>query len=461
MSYMKNEELRRNNIESSMKLKLDKLSGEMRSTNRVNDWKSKLEKVKKTKTLKTNIGRVLEFDKECEHNGHKLGTRYSTLITLHNLCQFAGKKPFKDFNKLDIVTFLDMAKNRRFQDTRRRAKTGNVEKQLSESSINHVKFQVKRFFRWIHGMDVHEYPECVRWMKLKSIDSYKEIDPEQLPTVDEIKNMIEVTDNPRYRALISLMAESGARVGEISLLQLKDIAWNNNGFILTIWEHKSKSKRTRRIPLCVCAEDLKNYINNYHPFSKDPEAALFISYPRYSNPKGNLKIASIEGIVAKVAKRSGVEKRVHIHPHIFRHARASQLDDLNWGEMMLRKYFGWTKSSKMPAKYIHKSQRNLNNRYFAMYGKIAPELGEPKMLEGPKACGSCGVTNPTGYRFCYQCNQALDKEVQEKRDVDKEIEAQMNVIATNPVLADQFKELLRQAHNISGEQNKNAIVPAR
>lgn len=458
MPYMKNTELRRNNIETSVISKLDKISEELMATDKASVWKSKLGKVMKTKTLKKNIQAVLEFDKECEHNGHKPSTRYSALITLHNLCQFAKNKPFKDFNKLDIVDFLDMAKSRRFQDTRYRANTGNVEKQLLESSMNHVKHQVKRYFQWIHHMSNDEYPKCVNWMELKLSDSYEELDPEQLPTLEEIRSMIEVTDNPRDRALISLMAESGARVGEISLLQLRDINWNENGFILTIWAHKSKSKSTRRIPLCVCAEDLKNYINNYHPYAKNPEAAVFVSYINRSTAKANLKVASIQGIVKKAAKRAGVEKRIHIHPHIFRHARASQLAELNWSEMMLRKYFGWSKTSKMPARYIHMSQKSLNNRYFAMHGKVVPEVKEHQRAGQPNVCSKCGTANPNGYRFCYQCNEILDKESQEQRKVNNEIQAYINTIATEPLLMEQFKELLKQAHNIRSEQNRNVIT---
>lgn len=101
MPYMKDTKLRRNNLETSMQAKLNRLAEEISANNRANDHRSKLEKIVKTKTITENIQKVLEFDKECEHNGQKLSTRYSTLITIHNLCQFAGKKPFKLFTRAD------------------------------------------------------------------------------------------------------------------------------------------------------------------------------------------------------------------------------------------------------------------------------------------------------------------------------------------------------------------------
>jgi integrase/predicted nucleic acid-binding Zn ribbon protein len=454
MPYMKDMKLRRNNLETSMQAKLNRLAEEVSVCNRANDHKSKLEKIVKTKTLPENIQKVLEYDKECEYNGQKLSTRYSTLITIHNLCQFAGKKPFKKFTRTDIVNFLDMAKHRKFEDTRYRARTKNVERELADSSMNHVKYQVKRFFQWMAGMRDKMYPENVSWIDLRHSDGYEELDPEQLPTVEEIKSMIEAVDNPRDRALISLMAESGARVGEISLLQLRDINWNDNGFVLTIHANKSKSKRTRKVPLCVCAEDLKNYINNHHPYSTDKESPVFISYINREAPRSNLKVATIQGIVKRAAKRAGVQKRIHIHPHIFRHARASQLAELNWSEMMLRQYFGWSKTSNMPARYIHMSQRNLNNRYFAMHGKTIPEMEKPQRLEIGSICSKCGTTNPNGYRFCYKCNEVLDKETQEKRKIYEEIKAHINIMATHPSLADQYKELFKQAHEIRCDQQR-------
>ena len=95
MPYMKDTSIRPNQYKSSMKAKLKKMTGELRTNNVDNELERKIQRVKKTRTLSENVEKVLEFDRECEQNGHKTGTRYSALITLHYLCQFAGKKPFR------------------------------------------------------------------------------------------------------------------------------------------------------------------------------------------------------------------------------------------------------------------------------------------------------------------------------------------------------------------------------
>jgi hypothetical protein len=37
--------------------------------------------------------------------------------------------------------------------------------------------------------------------------------------------------------------------------------------------------------------------------------------------------------------------------------------EMDWNEPMLRQFFGWSKTSKMPAIYIHMSQKAMNERY--------------------------------------------------------------------------------------------------
>ena len=257
--------------------------------------------------------------------------------------------------------------------------------------------------------------------------------------------MIECTENPRNRALISILAESGARAGEISMARLKDISWNENGFILTIHAAMSKSKYGRRIPLCACTEDVKRWINDFHAFKNDPEAPLFTTFSNSQVLKSNLKVAGIGTIVRRVAIRSGVEKRIHMHTHKFRHFRASQLAELGWNEMMLRQYFGWSKISTMPATYIHMSQKSMNNRYYQMYGKAVPEQDKQLNLEESTTCKKCGNRNPNGYRFCFECNTALDRQEQDGIEVKGNIEKTMNFIVNNPKLAEKFDRLVQDA----------------
>ncbi len=440
MPCMKDNKIRPNNYESAMQSKLRLMKEQIRANNREGDLKSKIVRVKNTDTLKENIKSVLEFDRECEQNGLKIGSRYSALTTLHCLCQFARRKPFKKFMKADIMAFLNASKHRKFEDNRYRVKTQNVEKQLANSTMNLVKLRVKRFFQWLYNMEKGQYPESVRWIKLAAIRGDRQLTSQNLPTPKEVKRMIECTENPRDRALISLLAESGARAGEISTIQLKDINWNDKGFVLTL---RGKTGQ-RQIPICACMANIKNWINNFHPFKSNAHAPLFTSFVYSRTWKTNLKVDGIASIVRKASEKAGVEKRIHMHPHKFRHLRASQLAEAGWNEPMLRQYFGWTKSSSMPSTYIHLTEKAMTNRYYEMYGKVDPHEQQVHTLEEPEICNECGVQNPTGYRFCFHCNAALDKEQQKLIENHKHVRNALNLIAKDADLASKFSLLINE-----------------
>lgn len=134
-----------------------------------------------------------------------------------------------------------------------------------------------------------------------------------------------------------------------------------------------------------------------------------------------------------------------MHPHKFRHLRAGQLAELSWNEPMLKQFFGWSKTSKMPATYIHMSQKSMNNRYYQMYGKAGHEEAEQQILEEPRTCSKYGIQNPNGYRFCFRCNAVLDKEKQKRIEDRKEAENLLVFIARNPKLSEKLSRLLQEA----------------
>ena len=125
--------------------------------------------------------------------------------------------------------------------------------------------------------------------------------------------MTTCTENPRDRLLISLLAESGARVGEISSLCIRDAGFrpDREGFALTL---RGKTGE-RTIPLCLCEADLKDWLNNHHPFKNDPDAPLFTSFAN-REVRTNLASVGIRRIVATTAKRANIKKKV---PRCHRH----------------------------------------------------------------------------------------------------------------------------------------------
>ncbi len=93
---------------------------------------------------------------------------------------------------------------------------------------------VKRFYRWLLGNET-EFPEQVKWLKTTLKFKNKHI-PSQadLITEAEVQKLIDVSDHPRNKAIISLLYGTGCRIGEFGSLQIGDIMFDQYGCVLNV-----------------------------------------------------------------------------------------------------------------------------------------------------------------------------------------------------------------------------------
>jgi integrase len=418
---------------------------------------STLNRVKSFQGNEENKKLVLEYDRQLYMNGNALATRYTYLVTLYRLQQFAKNTNFHQLTKEDIMKFLDLEKQRKFDDTRFKHKHGlGTQTTLSETTLNSRRHTVRKFFAFVCGYK-KGFPPVVDWMKVRRIgrDKNNKINPSDILTPEEIYMIISHAESPRDRALLSLLAESGCRVGEISTTTVKDVVFNENGFELTV---KGKTG-LRTIPLVVSRPDVENWLNNFHMFGAEPEAPLF---PRFNKKQLqlNLQAAGIWNVVKKTVARARLVMKSlqakNISPHSFRHARATELAALGWTEAMLRVYFGWTSDSTMPSIYIHLSQSDVGKCYYRMYGKMNGKEEKPRMLQENKPCHRCGIRNPTGYITCFSCHKPINDESDKRVEDKRFISETMNYIARDNDLTNKFLQLLEQA---AAKQQGNTIKP--
>jgi len=304
---------------------------------------------------------------------------------------------------------------------------------------------VRKFFAFVHGYK-KGYPPVVDWIKVTKIgrDKNHRINPSELLIPEEIYTIISHAESPRDKALLSFLAESGCRVGEASILRVKNVVFTQKGV-----EVKVNGKTgLRTIPLVVSKPDLENWLNNFHLFASEPEAPLF---PRFNEKqlRCNLQTSGIWNVVKKTVSRASLVmkslQKKRISPHSFRHARATELARLGWTEAMLRVYFGWTDDSTMPSVYIHLSQSDVVKRYYRMYGK--DEAGEeaPSRLEENEPCHHCGIRNPTGYITCFSCHMPIDNTNVELRQNKQHTVNMLNFIAQDGKLSRKLLLLIEEA----------------
>ncbi|MGC8993727.1 MAG: tyrosine-type recombinase/integrase, partial [Candidatus Aenigmatarchaeota archaeon] len=247
------------------------------------------------------------------------------------------------------------------------------------------------------------YPEVVDWIDTGNKNTNYQKLPQVL-TMEEINKMIEVCDNLRDKALISVLYESGCRASEILDLKIKDLEFDEYGGVLIV---RGKTG-SRRIRLISSIPALKEWLN-VHPRKNDPNASLFCSLAK--NNKGSpLDVCGLHFIVKEIAKKAGINKRVY--PHLFRHTRATHLAKY-LTEQELKIYFGWAKGSDMPGVYVHLSGRDVENKILQISG-VKPKESESLPTLPTIKCYRCGEENSSGNKFCWKCGAPLQQKTIEK-----------------------------------------------
>ena len=210
-------------------------------------------------------------------------------------------KPFREAEESELMAFL--AKYRDKPHTRATYAT-----------------RIKAFYRWLltGKWKKGAYPNVVENITT-SIRKYEfpVKSPNDILTQDEVLAVIDADENPRDKALIALLYDSGARPSEILNLRIKDVKLNK-----THGEIFVNGKRgMRRIPIVFSIPCLTKWLNT-HPAKSDPEAKLF---PKLKRGRGgeNLTPDGLDGLVKRLARKAGIKKRVT--SYLFRHSRLTEL----------------------------------------------------------------------------------------------------------------------------------------
>lgn len=95
---------------------------------------------------------------------------------------------------------------------------------ITENSMIEVKKTLKKVFKWM-GKD-----ELVNWFTVGKSET--KVSPQDLITEEEFNKMVEKCMNSRDRALLSLLYESGARIGEVGSMRVKDVSFDDYGALI-------------------------------------------------------------------------------------------------------------------------------------------------------------------------------------------------------------------------------------
>ena len=210
-----------------------------------------LNRVKNSTIVKENKTKILEFYQECLAQGLSRARVIKYLDTLERTARLL-KKPFKRASKNDIAELIRWVESQNY----------------SEWTKHDYKVIFKIFYRWLRKTE--GYPEEVRWIKTGT--KKNNTLPEELLTEEEVKRMTEVASNPRDKALILVLYESGCRIGEILSLKIRNVQFDGYGAQLIV--HGKTGMR--RVRIVASAPKLAIWLDN-HPLKENLDAPLWVS----------------------------------------------------------------------------------------------------------------------------------------------------------------------------------------
>lgn len=354
---------------------------------------------------------IIEFKDYSFSRGLSIGRIMRYLFDLRTLSHMLGKN-FKEAGKEDIFALVG-----KLETSDRYAK----------STIRDLKITIRIFYRWLRRTD--EYPEEVRWIRANHKNSGIK-NPEDMLTEQEVRKLIDACRNPRDRAFIAALYESGCRIGEILLLKISQVIFDSYGAQLLV-DGKTGFRRVRVIS---SAPFLIEWINK-HPLKDEHDSFLWID-----RKDKRLEYSSASGLLKRAARKAHVHKKVN--PHNFRHSRATYLAN-HLTEAQMKEHFGWVQGSDMASIYVHLSGRDVDNALLKVYGMQNGEEKQQSILK-PKECARCKQVNQATNRFCSLCGLPLDDQAKAevmKKDMDRK-EADK---VLDSLLEDQeFRELFMQ-----------------
>jgi len=272
---------------------------------------------------------------------------------------------------------------------------------LKPWSIKKYLLCIRRFFRVYYGMKPGHYPEQVdNWDT--EIDTRQYLDPDELPTQEQIKHAIENCNvygsmlEARNQFLIALLNDAGCRISEALALNVGDIKETTyDGFELLLVKFTQSKTFPRTVVSILSRPYLKRYLalrgitkNNVEEKANDP---LFIDrYKKRSEYRAVIKF--VDRAFEKIGYYFPRNRKVHLFRHVWL-TRAGE-----YFRFAQKNYWCGQSGGHVSTTYTHFNWKKVVKPYLEM---IVEEKNPMMVLK----C-ECGHEN-AGQEFCVGCGNTL------------------------------------------------------
>jgi len=360
--------------------------------------------------------KLLDYFSEPENLGYSINTKIAYAQYLVHFLEFT-KKRLREINEQDLKRYLAWLN------------------ELGRSQYSIVRrFRVLRKFLRYCGVQVN-------FRIRESKKRYFPVNPDNFLTDEELERLLKYL-NPRDKAVVMILRETGMRIAECLALNVGDIEPREKFWRIHIRYSKTAE---RYVEIIKAIPYLKAWLS-IHPLlqekNRNPkEIPLFVSLKK---PYRRLKPHNFRCRLRVALRKAGINKRVH--PHLFRHQVATELLTIEGlPEEAVRIYMGWTHGSNMIARYSHVSCEQANRLILkTRYGFRELEK-EQVVMKPPRECPRCGRMVSGDAKYCPYCGFCLTREaIIEVKEQEKTLNQILEALLKDPNMMKALLKKLKQ-----------------
>ena len=261
---------------------------------------------------------------------------------------------------------------------------------------------LKPFLLWLNENEIIAIPEKkIRLIKSPGVDRDTK-GSDDILSYEEVIKIIEGATSLRDKAFISVIYESGCRVGEVCELKWKDLIFDEYGVKVNIADKKTNKRRYSR--LTFSTNYLSSWRNDYRGYGEPVgDKSVFI------NIRGEpMEYSTIRKLLTRAVHNAKVTKRVH--PHLFRDSRITHMVAQGYQESVIKESMWGNVSTEMFRTYVKLSEQNIDDEFLLKAG-IEVKKEEKEEPIKPRMCGNCHHHNAPTDRFCSICGSPLTEEI--------------------------------------------------
>jgi integrase len=281
---------------------------------------------------------------------------------------------------------------------------------LSDGTLRNYRKALRKFFRerdedWYEDIKIGSSPQ-------------RSVDPDELLTEEEVDGLLEACSNPRDKAMIALLADTGLRIGAVASLRIRDLDLTGQAAYVSINEDANVKGASGTIPITWSEGYVSGYLN-VHPQRDEPNAALIHkSRGWYEDDDGDgaMTYQYLSGRVKKVADEAGID-RDRVNTHNFRKSAISRWIREGMSEQAIKHRACWDVDTDQIKTYSGVRDEELNDQILDHYG-IETDNGEVSRPTLDR-CPRCSAALQPGHRFCPGCAAPL---TQSAADATEDIE---------------------------------------